>query len=92
MTLLDLDELPEVLDRHPALVGAAPGAGVVPPRGLPRRPGRATRRGGPPPGRGAHRRRPAARCGCSPSLRYLGVGFNPVSFFICLDAAGRSER
>ena len=88
LLLLDLDELPGCSTR-PAVVGPAPGAGVVSPRRLPGRPGRPLDAAPRAAGRGAARAPPdRARSGCSPSLRYLGRGFNPVSFHYCLDAAG----
>ena len=92
MVYLDLDELPRVLRRTPAVVCAAASARVVSPRGLPRRPAHAAAQ--------AVRELVAERTGVEPDgpirllthLRYFGHCFNPVSFYYCYDAAGEHVR
>ena len=72
MAYLDLDELPEVLDRVPLWSARRPGAGLVPaPSDYL---GRSTTTG----------RRP----GCSPSVRTFGHLFNPVCLYYCFDRRG----
>ena len=61
----------------PALVGAAPRPGPLPPRRLHRRPGAAARRVRPRRGRGRDRRRPGGPVRLLASLRYLGHVLQP---------------
>ncbi len=88
LPLLDLDELPELLDRHPLWSARRP---------APARFRRADFLGDPSRGLGDEARRLiAARTGRRPTgpvrllaqPRYLGIGFNPVSFYFAFDADG----
>ena len=79
LTLLDLDELPEVLDRHPLWSARRPA--LVRWRredflGDPGMPLADAARAWCASGPG---RRRAARCACSPGLRFAGHAFNPIS-------------
>jgi uncharacterized protein len=90
MMYLDLGELPELFDRHPLWSARQP---------APARFRRADYLGDPSvPLDESVRRLVAERTGARPegpvrvltNLRYLGHCFNPVSFYYCFDAAGRS--
>lgn len=88
MVLLDLDELPEVLDQHPLWSARRPA--------LVRFRRRDHLGGGEGPLAEAARDLVAARIGARPAgrvrllttPRFLGVGFNPVSFLYLYDADG----
>jgi DUF1365 family protein len=89
MSLLDLDELPELFDRHPLYSARRP---------APARFRRSDYLGDPsvPLAESARRlveqrtgRRPNGPVRLLTNLRYLGLGFNPVSFFYLYD---RSEE
>ena len=89
---LDLDELPEVLDPYPLWSArrAAPARFrrsdfMGDPSGR-WRSARATR------WRPQTGRRPAGPVRLLANLRYLGHGFNPVSFYYCFDPAGSGWR
>lgn len=88
LPLLDLDELPELLDRHPLWSARHP---------APVRFRAADFLGDPEEGlaEGARRlieartgRRPAGPVRLLAQPRYLGIGFNPVSFYFAYEAGG----
>ena len=92
MTLLDLDELPELFDRHPLYSARRP---------APVRFRRSDYLGDPDvPLAESARRLVAERTGHRPEgpvrllthLRYLGHSFNPVSFYYLYDRAGEMSR
>ena len=82
MCLLDLDELPGALDRHPLWSARRPAPVRFRRSRPPGRSGRAAGRGRPgrwwPSDRGS---RPAGPVRLLTTPRVLGVGFNPVSFY-----------
>ena len=89
MTLLDLDELPELFDESPLARPVAPGPRVASPPdylGDPDEPLEDSARGL-VADRVGHR--PEGPVRLLTHLRYLGVSFNPVSFFY---HAGRGDR
>ena len=87
LPLLDLDELPGAFDRHPALVGPAPGPGALPPLGLPRATRAPARRRGPRPGRRAHRPPPRRPGPAADDAALLGARLQPGQLLLPRTAA-----
>ena len=92
MPMLDLDELPEVLDPYPLWSARRPAPAWM---------RRADFLGEPetPLAEAARQlvcertgRRPAGPVRLLAQPRYLGVGFNPVSFLFCHDGDGEARR